>query len=200
MRTILCWTSQLANRARNRLYNWRAMNQITRYLSAAMIAVAWSSPALSEPAVWQHHQAAIRYFARGTSYSCGGIEDKVRQMLLYTGARKDLDVRATGCDQGPFLPSHAASVNLDFYSLVPADAAAADSVPGQWMTLSMTPARSRFLQPSDCDLVRAMKSVLTTSFSWQGLDFGASCFPYAGAANSFAVKGAVLKPATGKSD
>jgi hypothetical protein len=169
-------------------------------LSAAMLAVAWSGRALSEPALWQQHQAAIHYFARGTSYSCSGIEDKVRQILLYAGARRDLQVRASGCDQGPFLPSHMASITVNFYALAPAaDSAAADAIAGEWVNLSLTPARSRFLQSSDCDLVRAMKGVLTASFSWQGLEFGASCFPYAGAANSFAVKGAVLQPIVGKS-
>lgn len=170
------------------------------YLSAALLAVAWSGRAPAEPAVWLPHQAVIRYFARGTSYSCSGIEDKVRQILLYAGARRELQVRATGCDQGPFLPSHMATVNVDFQALVPAAAATTnDAVAGEWVTLSLTPARSRFLQPSDCDLVRAMKSVLSTAFSWQGLEFGTSCFPYAGAANSFAVKGAVLKLPTDKS-
>jgi hypothetical protein len=176
------------------------LRKFISYLSAAVFAFAWSGRALSEPALWQHHDAEIQYFARGTSYSCNGIEDKVRQILLYAGARRDLRVRASGCDQGPFLPSHMASIKVDFYALAPAaDAATAEAVTGQWVTLSMTPVRSQFLHPSDCDLVRAMKSVLTTSFSWHGLDFGASCFPYAGAANSFAVKGAVLQPITGKS-
>jgi len=165
-------------------------------LPAAAIAVAWSGRALSEPAVWQHHEAAIHYFARGTSYSCSGIEDKVRQILLYAGARRDLTVRATGCDQGPFLPSHMASVQVAFDALATApDAATAGAIASEWVTLSMTPMRSKFLQPSDCDLVRAMKGVLTKSFSWQGLDFGTSCFPYARAANSFDVKGAVLQQA-----
>ena len=174
------------------------MNNHSRFishLSAAVIIVAWSGRAQCEPALWQHHEAEIHYLARGTCYSCNGIEDKVRQILLYAGARRDLRVRASGCDQGPFLPSHMASITVDFHTLAPAvDAAAAQTIPGQWVTLSMTPARAQFLQASDCDLVRAMKSVLTTSFSWQALDFGASCFPYAGAANSFAVKGVVLRP------
>src|SRR5476651_998447 len=136
---------------------------------AVVMVIGWSGLAHSEAAVWQHHQTAIPYFARGTSYSCGGIEDKVRQILLYLGARPDLSVRASGCDQGPFLPSHMASVNVDFHTLAPAAETGPDSVPGQWVALSVSPLRSQFLEASDCDLVRAMKSVLSTSFSWQGL-------------------------------
>ena len=170
------------------------------FAAAAVIATAGSGTALAEAAVWQRHQAVIQYFATGTSYSCDGIEDKVRQILQYAGARDDLKVRAAGCDQGPFMPSHMASVNVEFYSLVPAaDAATPGSVPSHWVTLSMTPLRSQFLQGSDCDLIRAMKSVVSKSFSWQGLDYGTSCFPYEAASNSFAVKGAVLKPDAGKS-
>ncbi|HEY2417828.1 MAG TPA: hypothetical protein VGH84_07910 [Steroidobacteraceae bacterium] len=175
----------------------------TRFIScvsAALVGVAFASPAWPEPALWQHHQADIQYIAAGTSYSCNGIEDKVRQILLYAGARQDLRVHASGCVQGPFLPSHMASVRVDFYALAPAaDAPTAEVIPAQWVPLSMTPTRAQFLQPSDCDLVRAMKRVLTQSFSWQGLEFATSCLPDAGSVNSFAVKGAVLQPAARQS-
>jgi hypothetical protein len=167
--------------------------------AAGAIAAAGSGSALGDAGLWQPHRAVIQYFARGTSYSCMGIEDKVRQILRYAGARDDLSVRAAGCDQGPFMSSHMASVNVQFYALAPAaDPAAPGSVPSHWAPVSMTPWRSRFLQDSDCDLVRAVKSVVSQSFSWQGLEYDTSCFPYQAASNSFAVKGTVLKPDTNK--
>lgn len=170
------------------------------FTGVTVFGAACCAASQSDGAMWQKHQAVIQYFATGTSYSCDGIEDKVRQILQYVGARADMKVRAAGCDQGPFLPSHMASVSVEFYALAPAaDASSPDSVPSHWVTLSMNSTRSKFLQSSDCDLVRAMKSVLSKSFTWQGLEYGTSCSPYAAASNSFAVKGAVLKADAGKS-
>jgi hypothetical protein len=170
------------------------------FAGVAVFVAAWCGASQSGAAVWKKHQAVIQYFATGTSYSCDGIEDKVRQILQFAGARNDLKVRAAGCDQGPFMPSHMASVNVEFYALAPAaDAATPDGVPSHWVALSMTSLRPNFLHGSDCDLVRAMKKVITQSFSWQGLDYGTSCFPYAAGSNSFAVKGTILKADASKS-
>ena len=50
-----------------------------------------------EPGVWQHHQTTISYYGITTLYTCDGLEDKVRALLLYFGARADLKVHAFGC-------------------------------------------------------------------------------------------------------
>src|SRR5690348_813646 len=54
-------------------------------LSFGLCAAADQSPqtsSASEPAVWQHHQELINYYGVTETYTCTGIEDKVRQVLL----------------------------------------------------------------------------------------------------------------------
>src|SRR3984957_19034763 len=46
---------------------------------------------------WQHHKVRFNYVGFTSLYTCDGLEDHVRQILLHIGARKDIDVRATGC-------------------------------------------------------------------------------------------------------
>jgi len=51
-------------------------------------------------AEWHPQQLTLNYSGFTTLYSCDGIEHKVREILLTFGARKDLTVRATGCNEG----------------------------------------------------------------------------------------------------
>src|SRR5579859_3928521 len=69
---------------------------------------------------WQHHKVSFSYIGITTLYSCDGLEDQVRRILLHFGARKDAHVSTTGCP-GPFNgPSHDAFIVADFYTLAPA--------------------------------------------------------------------------------
>ncbi len=99
-----------------------------QFVVATVLSATCCAASPLDAAMWQQHQAMIQYFATGTSYSCDGIEDKVRQILQYVGARADMKVRAAGCDQGPFLPSHMASVQgLDYGTSCSPYAAASNS-------------------------------------------------------------------------
>src|ERR1700694_5518906 len=49
-------------------------------------------------AVWKEHHIDFFYMGRTARYSCEGLRDKVRAMLLDLGARRDLKIMAVGCD------------------------------------------------------------------------------------------------------
>src|SRR5664279_122525 len=89
---------------------------------AAVTPAAESPPASPAPPVaaqWKAQRLDFSYTGFTTRYTCDGLEDKVRQILLEFGARKDLKVRATGCEsgpRGPDYPSRFAWVNAEFYS------------------------------------------------------------------------------------
>jgi DNA-binding CsgD family transcriptional regulator len=65
------------------------------------------SGAAPEPAVsptgdvvsgaWQHHKVTFTYIGFTALFTCSGLEDHVRQILVHLGARKDAKVSATGC-------------------------------------------------------------------------------------------------------
>ena len=106
---------------------------------------------------WQHHKATFNYVGFTTLYTCDGLEDHVRQILVHLGARKDARVSASGCP-GPYnAPSRTAWVNADFYTLAPAaEAGAPDTVKARWTALEVTPRRPNFMGDGDCELVQGM--------------------------------------------
>jgi hypothetical protein len=149
---------------------------------------------------WQHHKVTMNYFGITSLYTCDGLESRVRQILLYMGAREDLKVRATGCP-GPFnAPSRSAWVNADFYSLAPApDGGAPGAVQAHWTALELQPRQPRFMGEGDCELMQSMKDLALKNFSLRDVDYRTDCVPHELNLDGFSIKGEVLKagaPAT----
>ena len=171
------------------------------YLGAAalfgMLAVpaATSRPAgESVPSAWQHRTAQFHYFAVTTLFSCDGIEDQVRRILGYLGARKDMRVQARECIGGPVAARNTILVYADFYVLAPvADASAAGTVNAQWGALALSSVHPGFMSDGDCELIEDMKTPITQSFSVRGLDYRTDCVPHQVITDSFAVKGELLR-------
>lgn len=148
--------------------------------------------------VWQHRQATISYFGITSLYTCDGLEDKVRALLQYLGARADLKVHATGCPGGPNRPSSTAWVNVDFYSLAPAEAGAAEGIDTGWRALTVMPNRPTWMGAGECELMDQMKDVVLKDFSVRSVDYRTHCFPHDVGINDYAVKGEILVPAAAK--
>jgi hypothetical protein len=143
---------------------------------------------------WQHHKASFNYVGFTSLYTCDALEDNVRQILRYLGARKDARASATGCVGSFHTPSRTAFVNADFYSLAPiGDAEGADAVKAGWTQFSLAPRRPDFMGEGDCELVQAMKDLITKNFSLRDLEYRTECVPNEVTLDSFAVKGQVLK-------
>jgi len=49
-------------------------------------------------AVWREQHLDFFYMGRTSRYTCDGLRDKVRAMLLDLGARRDLKIAAIGCE------------------------------------------------------------------------------------------------------
>jgi hypothetical protein len=144
---------------------------------------------------WQHHKVKFNYVGFTTLYTCDGLEDHVRQILVHLGARKDISVRASGCPGPANTPSHDALVDADFYALAPAtDANASDRVQGHWTALEVTPARPNFMGDGDCELMQGMKPVITQNFTLRNIEYHTDCFPHEITLNGFSLKGQALRP------
>jgi hypothetical protein len=149
----------------------------------------------SERSAWKHHHATFSYYGLTSLYTCDGLEDKVKQILLYLGARKGVQVQAS-CARGPNAPSHQAWVTVDFDALQAApDSPDADSVQAHWAATQVAPRRPRFMEDGDCELIDDLRAVLKDGFSWRGLDYRASCVPHNLELGGFEVRGEVLQPA-----
>jgi hypothetical protein len=144
---------------------------------------------------WEHRHASFTYWGITALYSCDGLEDNIRALLLHLGARKDATVNARGCPHGPSVPGRNAIVDIDFYSLSPsADANAANTVQARWTPVLVSPTHPYFMGHGDCELVYEMKDILSKNFSLRDLNYRTDCVPYQVNIDDFSVKGEVLKP------
>jgi hypothetical protein len=164
-------------------------------LGAGAALAATETAAPPEATAWQHHHGTFNYFGITSIYSCDGLEDKVRQILLFFGARRGVQVQASGCPRGPNSLSRFAWVTADFDTLAtaPADTAAADIVQAHWTPFKLDGQRPFFMGEGDCELMSAMKPLLTQSFSWRGLAYDTGCTPHQITLDDFRVRGEVLK-------
>src|SRR5271156_727751 len=187
-----------------------AMHRTKRILTSAAMAGLLALPALSVlsaaddtsaagqvvAGTWEHHQARFSYFGITTLYSCDGLEDNTRALLVHLGARKeDAKVNARGCPRGSSVPGRTAFVDVDFYSLSPsADANAAGTVQAQWTPVQVSPRHPNFMGSGDCELVNELKDLISKNFSLRDLDYRTDCVPRQLVLDGFSIKAQTLKP------
>jgi hypothetical protein len=163
-------------------------------LSGAAAEPAAASTTDVVSGAWQHHNVTFSYYGVTARFTCDGLEDHVRQILLHLGARKDLTVYANGCPGPINTPSNSAFVHADFYALAPAAGAdGSDRVMARWTALEVTPRRPGFMGDGDCELIQGMKDIITKNFSLRDVEYRTSCFPHSISMDGFAVKGQALK-------
>lgn len=143
-------------------------------------------------AEWQHRTMEIHYSGITTRFSCSGLEDRVKAILVHFGARKDAKVSAYGCP-GPDQPSRIAVVDVDFYSLAPVSGgSSAGTVQAYWNTRELQPDHPFFMSAGDCELVREMKDVISKSFTLKDLKYDTDCSPHELSLNGFHVRATAL--------
>ncbi len=127
-------------------------------------AAATKNAATTEPAIdaaWTEHQIDFHFFgndtAKSTYYTCDGIEQKLRVLLLMAGARSDVHIVAAGCGIGVTALSTLITARIHFRSPALAqtgDAAAApDAVAAQWNTRKLRLGWTYGFDAGDCQLV-----------------------------------------------
>lgn len=162
--------------------------------SAAVQDTAPTAAATPEPTVWQAHKAGFDYMGLTSVYSCDGLESKVKQLLIYLGARKDVRVSSSACGPSGFPLGLMLRIDVDFQTLAPAtDAAATPLVQGYWAPLQLSAGTPRFIESGDCELLEQMRHFLAANFSLRNLDYVASCTPHEVNLDSFKVQGEVLR-------
>jgi hypothetical protein len=170
-------------------------------LGLASIAVAADAPVPAAdivPGAWQHHEVTISYFGITSLYSCDGLEEHVRSILLLLGARKDSRVTANGCSRGQDVPSRSAWIHTDFYSLQPVDPGTApDTVRAHWAAREITPQHPNFMGGGDCELIEQMKGLISNSFAMRDVLYRTDCVPHEITLDAFTIRGQVLVAVSG---
>lgn len=124
-----------------------------------------AAPAAGNPtaAVWKEQHVEFVYMGRTSRYSCGGLRDKVRALLLDLGARRDLKVVPLDCDDydRPGASSGASRLKIVFSSpalpgpgakpLHEGDLAATDA---RFEKFTITSDAFRNMGVGDCELVQ----------------------------------------------
>jgi len=144
---------------------------------------AWAdSLDAAQSAVWTQKQFTFIYQGFTTKYSCDGLLDKVRTVLLNLGARKDLQVNSLGCVGRSGVPDPFPGVSVKMNVLVPASAATASAdepaIPSHWKPMKLQLDRSPLAEAGECELVEQVKQKILPLFTTRNVDFKSICIPH----------------------
>ncbi len=170
------------------------------FVGALLLAAGpGAASAAAEPngtaAQWHSQKLEFTYAGFTAFYTCEGLESKVRDILLTFGARKDLKVRALGCDRAQNQPNKIAWVEAEFSSLAPAaNGAGPDTVPAAWGKVELAPNRPTNMGMGECELVDQIRPMLEKGFALRNTNYQTSCVPKQISVADYNVKAEVLRP------
>jgi hypothetical protein len=134
-----------------------------------------------DPGVWQQHKYSFVFMGFTTTYSCDGLADKIKILLIAAGARRDAKSQAGACASGFGRPDKFARAELTFYTLAPAgpDAPAdAKQAAGTWRPVSFSARSPRELGVGDCELVEQFRNVVLPMFTTRNVVAATTCVPH----------------------
>ena len=142
------------------------------------------APASATPpdrGVWQKHQYSFVFMGFTSTYSCDGLADKIRVLLMAAGARRDSKSRPGACASGFGRPDKFARADLTFYTLAPVtDTASSDGKPidGTWRPVSFSTRSPRELSAGDCELVEQFRNNVLPMFTTRNVANHTTCIPH----------------------
>jgi hypothetical protein len=132
------------------------------------------------PGTWQSHKYSFQFLGFTSTYSCDGLADKLRIILLAAGARSDVKSQPGACASGFGRPDRFARADLTFYTLAPADpsAAASGAVKGVWRPVAFSARRPRELGTGDCELIEQFRQQVLPMFTARNIVNNTTCIPH----------------------
>jgi len=166
------------------------------------------------PARWVTRKFGLTFMGFTAHYSCDGLRDNLRDILLQLGARKeDLKLREVGCVRldGPTpMPRVEGSfaVLVPVSELTPKDVlappppkapagsqATGDPVPARWHSVDLVRnLRYQFDLTGNCELLEQVKKEVLPLVSSRNLTYHSVCIPYTATAGGVNFKLDVLVP------
>jgi hypothetical protein len=159
-----------------------------------------------QPAVWKEQRIDFTYMGRTARYSCEGLRDKMRSLLLDLGARRDLKVSVLGCDESAPLSrgNMAPSLSLVFSSPALPDAAVQPShagdlspVDARYVSFTLTSDAFRNYGIGDCELVEEFARQILPKLATKDVRQDITCIPNQASGSRFFVRGEILRAAGG---
>jgi hypothetical protein len=167
----------------------RAMvtRQIASMIATALVVLlgvsstAGADPPSGGSGTWQKHEYSFVFMGFTSTYSCDGLADKLKRLLLAAGARADAKAQAGPCATDFGHPDKLARSDLVFYTLMPdpPDKSADGShTPGTWRSVALTQRSPRELGLGDCELVEQFREQLLPLFATRGIEDQTTCIPH----------------------
>ncbi|NNM62922.1 MAG: hypothetical protein HKM03_12190 [Steroidobacteraceae bacterium] len=166
-----------------------------------------AAPGLPVPAVWREHHVSFDYMGRTSRYSCDGLSDKVRAMLIDLGARRDLHISAIGCPQfgrpgggdslNPRLSVVFAAPALPGVTGTPSQAGKLAPVQARFEPFTIAPDAFRDMSVGDCELVEEFAQQILPLFTIRGVKKDITCVPYQLSGSSYFLRGEILRALPG---
>jgi hypothetical protein len=156
-------------------------------LSMAVDALGQAPAAPAETAaptwaVWTPKELRLVYMGFTSHYSCDGLRDKMRAILLQLGARPDLTVREVPCSGLAGRPTEFPGVTVTMNVLKPWDAETADAaatpVPAHWKWVEISTDRDPLREAGDCELIEQVKPRVLPLFNARNVDYHSTCIPH----------------------
>jgi hypothetical protein len=159
---------------------------------------------------WQAHTYDFHVMGFTSTYSCDGLEGKLKLLLRLARAREDAKVDAL-CPRGYGVPDKLAQAKVTFSTLQigspspeaaasasPAASAAATSGPagvaGVWRHVEIAPHRPFELQLGDCELVEQFRDRMLPMFTTRNLKSQVTCVPHQESGSNFSLRFDVFAP------
>lgn len=158
----------------------RVIAPVAALLLVASLGLGVGSPALAagdsgtEAAAWVQKEVNFRYVGFTTKYSCDGLRDRVRGILLKLGARDDLRMTGYGC-VGVNSPETTPGVRIVMHVLEPARATAGKSLVARWKSVDLLADRDLLDAARDCELIAQLNRDVLPLFAVRHVDYSAAC-------------------------
>jgi hypothetical protein len=183
----------------------RKPSTAARAVTLTLLAAFLSTPlfaaddAASVSAVWAPKEMRFVYLGFTSKYSCDGLADRMRKVLLLLGARKDLKVSPSGCSSPLGRPDPFPGVMIRMNVLEPAGEAQAEKgtngagggnaaggsdasgapVAAHWKMVDVNSALARdpLWQAGQCELLEQVKQSILPKFRTRNVVYQSTCVP-----------------------
>ena len=166
---------------------------------AAAVAMLWGSAvanaadSAAEPssASWVEKEVNFRYVGFTTRYSCDGLRDRMRRILVKLGARDDLKVTGFGCI-AVNSPETTPGVRIVMHVLQPPGASSGETVAAHWQSVDLLDDRDLLDAARDCELIAQLDRDVLPLFAARHIEYGAACSAHAPVTGGTRLKADVL--------
>jgi hypothetical protein len=153
-----------------------------------------------QPAVWKEQHLTFSYIGRTARYSCQGLRDKVRLLLMELGARRDLKVSVQSCNESGPGPATSLGPTLGVVFSSPAmpeapgkPAAGESAVDARFMPFTLTIDVFRHIGFGDCELIEEFTRQILPKMTTREVRREIHCIPNQMSGSRFFVSGEILK-------